>query len=306
MTPFAIAGVQMPISARESNVEAMLARLSLCMAKFPWVQMVMFSELAAHGPLIKNTEPAGGSTDAAFQKAAAKHGIWLIPGSYYETTPDKRVYNGAPVIDPGGSVVARCRKLFPFLPYEAGVEYGTEFCVFDVPDIGRFGVSICYDIWFPETTRALTALGAEVLLHPVLTGTVDRDVEIAMARASAAQFQCYVFDINGTAAGGVGRSCVVSPAGTVLHQAGAGEETIPIEVDFDLVRRQREAGLHGLGQPLKSFRDRKVEFPLYGRGRGGEHYLTQLGPLAAPKRGDTVNAPAPGARGCPTKFDELD
>ena len=81
-------------------------------------------------------------------------------------------------------------------------------------------VSICYDIWFPETTRTLTSMGAEVLLHPVLTNTIDRDVELSIARATAAQFQCYVFDINGIGAGGVGRSCVVDPSGQVLHEAG--------------------------------------------------------------------------------------
>jgi hypothetical protein len=42
-----------------------------------------------------------------------------------------------------------------------------------------------------------------VLLHPVLTGTSDRDAELAIARATAAQFQCYVFDVNGLGAGGV-------------------------------------------------------------------------------------------------------
>ena len=99
-------------------------------------------------------------------------------------------------------------------------------------------------------------MGMEVLLHPVLTGTIDRDVELAIARATAAQFQCYVFDINGLDAGGVGRSSVVDPSGTVLHQSGAGEEIIPIEIDIARVRRQRERGLNGLGQPLKSFRDR--------------------------------------------------
>jgi deaminated glutathione amidase len=53
-----------------------------------------------------------------------------------------------------------------------------------VPQVGRFGLSICYDIWFPETTRQLTSAGVEVLLHPVLTGTTDRDAELAIARAT--------------------------------------------------------------------------------------------------------------------------
>jgi hypothetical protein len=181
--------------------------------------------------------------------------------------------------------VARYRKMFPFLPYESGVEPGTEFCVFDVPDVGRFGLSICYDIWFPETTRQLTSQGVEVLLHPVRTATVDRDAELAIARATAAQFQCFVFDVNGLAGGGVGRSCVVDPAATVLHQCAGQEELFPIEIDLDVVRRQRETGLRGLGQVLKSFRDRKVDFSVYDRSSGTDAYLQELGPLEIPQQG---------------------
>ena len=70
------------------------------------------------------------------------------------------------MIDPQGEVIARFRKLFPFRPYERDVVGGKDFCVFDVPQAGRFGVSICYDMWFPETTRTLVAMGAEVILHP--------------------------------------------------------------------------------------------------------------------------------------------
>ena len=157
----------------------------------------------------------------------------------FEKTEDGRVLNTAVVINPDGDIVARYSKMFPFRPYEQGISAGTEFCVFDVPEVGRFGLSICYDIWFPETTRQLTSQGVEVLIHPVLTGTTDRDAEIAIARATAAQFQCYVFDVNGLAAGGVGRSLVVDPTATVLHQSAGQEDIFPIEIDLDVVRRQR-------------------------------------------------------------------
>ena len=90
--------------------------------------------------------------------------------------------------------------------------------MFDVPDAGRFGVSICYDLWFPETARTLAAMGAEVILHPTLTGTIDRDVELAIVRATAAQNQCFVFGINGFGDCGNGRSIIVGPAGEVLYQ----------------------------------------------------------------------------------------
>ncbi len=130
-------------------------------------------------------------------------------------------------------------------------------------------MSICYDKWFPETTRTLVAMGAEVILHPTMTDTIDRDVELAISRASAVTNQVYFFDINGSGDGGVGRSIIVDPSGYVLHQAGAGAEVMPVEVDFAKVRRERERGLRSnLGQPLKSFRDRDVDFTVYQRDSG--------------------------------------
>lgn len=285
MTPFAIAGVQMHVGALQSNVEGMRQRLEILMARFPWTQMVLFSELAPFGPLDRFAQPFPNDTLAQFQEDARRFGIWLIPGSMFEKAEDGRIFNTSVVINPAGEIVSKYSKMFPFKPYEAGIASGTDFCVFDVPDVGRFGLSICYDIWFPETTRQLTSQGVEVLLHPVLTGTTDREAEIAIARATAAQFQCYVFDVNGLSAGGSGRSLVVDPTATVLHQSAGQEDMFPIEIDLDVVRRQRETGLKGLGQVLKSFRDREADFSVYDRVSGTDAYLHTLGPLETPHKG---------------------
>ena len=290
MKPFAIAGMQQSLSAVNENVTRMLQRLDTLMAVYPWVQMVVFSELAPFGPLTKHAKPLPNETENAFRAAAARHGIWLLPGSVFEQVGDA-VYNTATVIDPGGDIVGRYRKLFPFRPYEAGVTAGTEFLVFDVPDAGRFGVSICYDLWFPETARTLASMGVEVILHPTLTGTIDRDVELAIVRATGAQNQCFVFGINGFGDGGNGRSIIVGPAGEVLYQGQSAEEMIPLEIDFDRVRRSREVGLRGLGQQLKSFRDRLVEFPVYTPEGRQWPFLQSLGPLEVPTRGSRVGLP---------------
>src|SRR5258706_3451932 len=192
MTPFAIAGIQMPLSASAENLTAMGRRLDQLMARFPWVQMVLFSELAAFGPFPQLAQALPGPAEATFQAMAARHGVGLVPGSLYEKKGGK-TFNTAPVIDPRGTVIARYRKMFPFRPYEQATAPGNDFVVFDVPAVGRFGVSICYDMWFPETTRTLAAMGAEVILHPTLTDTLDRDIELAISRASAAQNQCFWF-----------------------------------------------------------------------------------------------------------------
>lgn len=284
MRPFAIAGLQLKISGRRSNLEHITDRIEMVMHLYPWVQMVVVSELATFGGWTGHAMALPGEVEQHYQRLAARHGIWLLPGSLYEQTLEG-IYNTTPVIDPSGSVIARYRKMFPFLPYEQGVRSGTEFCVFDIPEIGRFGVSICYDMWFPETSRTLAAMGAEVILHPTLTPTMDRDVELAIARATAATNQCFVVDINGIGDGGNGRSIMVAPTGDVLYQAGSHEELLPIEIDLDRVRRSREVGLKGLGQPLKSFRDRAVDFDVYRRGSPLASYLDTLGSLEKMERG---------------------
>jgi predicted amidohydrolase len=181
---------------------------------------------------------------------AKKHGIWLLPGSIFEKRGDD-VYNTATVYNPDGEVVTRYSKMFPFYPYEVGVKPGSEFCVFDVPDVGKFGVSICYDMWFPETIRTLSVMGAEVILHPTLTGTIDREIELSIARASAATNQCYFFDINGLESGGSGRSIICGPDGRILYQADSTEEFIPIEINMEKVKRSRELGPIAIGSATK-------------------------------------------------------
>jgi predicted amidohydrolase len=282
MTQFAIAGVQMAAAA-SGNLAGMSRLVEVTLARFPWINMIVFGELCAHGTSIRHAEPLPGPTEQQLAALARKHRIWLVPGSIYEAA-EGRVYNTAPVINPDGEIVARHRKLYPFLPYEGGVTGGARHTLFDVPGVGRFGLSICYDMWFPETTRALAWDGAEVILHPSLTNTIDRNLELAISRASAGMNQCYFFDINNTASLGNGQSIVVGPEGDVIHQAGVLEEIIPVIVDFDRVRRTRRDGLMGLGQVLKSFRDGDVDYAHHEPGRRRSPSLAALGPLEMPAR----------------------
>ncbi len=272
----------MPVSASPGNVEVMKHKLEVLMSVYPWVQMVMYSELCPFGPLTYYAQPFPNPVEAQFQELARKHKIWLIPGSMFQTRGEA-IFNTASVINPEGEIVGRYDKMFPFLPYEVGVTGGSEFLIWDVPDVGRFGLTICYDMWFPETSRTLAVQGVEVILHPTLTGSIDRDIELSIAQATAACNQCFVFDINGLGDGGTGRSIVCGPDGRVLYQAGTGPELIPIEVDMERVSRSREHGVLRLGQPLKSFRDRNVHFDIYEEGKE-QAYLNTLGPLQKPAR----------------------
>ena len=281
MSRFSVAALQLR-GANGDNSDAMMAEIDSAVRRFPWVDMVVLAELNVFGASTEHAQPMPGPMEGRFREMARRHGIWLLPGSMYEAAGG-RIHNTTPVIDPKGAVIARYRKQFPWAPYEVGVAPGSEFVVFDVPEVGRFGVSICYDMWFPETTRTLAWMGAEVILHPSLTSTIDRDAEIAIVRASAATNQCYFFDVNLAGPLGTGCSCVAGPGGEILYQAGREREVFPLVLDLDYVRDVRRNGWQHLGQPLKSFRDSRMRFPPYAQGHDSPA-LQRLGELRMASR----------------------
>jgi predicted amidohydrolase len=276
MSKIGIAGLQLE-AINGDNLDSMESEIDAVSRRFPWIDMVVLGELNGYGSDPKSAQPMPGLFEARISEVAKRNGIWLIPGSIMEQMGDQ-VFNTCPVINPDGEVIARYRKQFPFLPYEKGVTPGSEFVVFDVPDIGRFGISICYDMWFQETLRTMAWMGAEVILHPTLTSTIDRDVEKCMVRASGAMYQCYFFDVNVAGPLGVGQSIVAGPGGEIIHEAGKGRGIMPLRLDLDYVRDVRANGWQGLGQPLKSFRDSKIKFPPYLDGYASDS-LKSLGPI---------------------------
>ncbi len=282
MSHFSIASLQLELAAHD-NRYVIQKEIERTLRVFPWIDLILLPELATFGPSTANAEQQPSDTERFYCDLAKSLGIWIVPGSMFIDTGDG-VFNTTPVINPQGEIVTRYQKIYPFLPYEQGVTPGSDFVVFDVPDKGRIGISICYDQWFPEVTRTLAAMGAEVILCPTMTGTIDRDIELAIARTNAVVGQCYFFNINNAGELGVGRSIVLGPDGAILHQAAHGREVMPIEVDFDHVKRVRERGLNGLGQTLKSFRDNPVEYKLYNKNEAlSKSAFTDLNELKVPE-----------------------
>jgi len=279
MSYLAIAGLQLELGI-EDNLSIIETEIDLVKKRFPWIQMVVLPELCTYGANTGMAVQLPGEVENCYREAAKKNNIWLIPGSIYERRGDV-VYNTAPVINPDGDVVARYAKQYPFLPYEKNVNGSDNFVVFEVPGVGKIGLIICYDIWFPEIIRQLAWMGAEAIIAPTLTNTIDRDVELAISRANAATNQLYFFGLNSGGRLAYGQSIFVGPDGTVIHQASDGRDIITVEMDFNHVRRVRERGLHGLGQPLKSFRDAAISYPVYQPGAGAGAFA-ELGTLDVP------------------------
>jgi formamidase len=250
---------------------------------FPGTQLFLYPELHLTGLAAFGTPPAGDPgaqldepipgplTDRLCAMARALR-VWLVPGSVYERGGDGEVYNTTVAINPAGEIVATYRKIFPWRPWEK-VAAGHELSVFDIPDVGRTGLMICYDGWFPEVPRNLAWMGAEVILHPSATTTNDRPQEVVLARASAIANQVYVVNVNAAGAPGLGMSIVADPEGRIVYEAGAGVEVIPLHLNLDNIAAVREHGSVGLGsRPMAQFEAEAadVNWPMYHGGQRGD------------------------------------
>ena len=281
----------MSVVARDADATfEKMADIALNIHKqFPWINMVVYHELVV--PALeqfvtpedkdwwkKNSGPVPGPQTDRLCSLARKTRQWIVPGSMWEID-DGKMYNTSVVISPDGDIVAKYRKMFPWLPYEAGTEAGDEFCVFEIPEVGRFGLCICYDMWFPEVARQLAWMGAEVIIQPTLTPTSDRPLELVMARANALFNQCYFVSVNGIGTWGGGRSTIIDPDGRILQEAGTSQTFMTEMIDLDHTTRTREYGTLGLGQTLKQLRDSGHTFPMYENGKLREGSFKNLGEL---------------------------
>ena len=209
------------------------------------------------------TRDADSPWPAALQDMARRHGLWLHTGSMPLLSDDggKRI-NRSHVIAADGSIRARYDKIHMFdvhLPTgekwteSAAYAGGEEIVLVDTP-IGRLGLSICYDLRFPELYRALVDGGAEVIAIPaaftVPTGEAHWHV---LVRARAIETGCHVIAAaqSGVHADGratYGHSLAVDPWGIVLGDAsarsGAGDQgfdLIAVEIDADATAKARQA-----------------------------------------------------------------
>ncbi len=305
---FGIAGIQMAVEPWDANatLDKMHAVANQVRFNFPWVDMLVFHELVVPGLVQfvaterpdtwrQDAQPIPGPLTDRLCEIARQTRKWLVPGSMYEVDADQ-LYNTALVISPDGEIITKYRKMFPWLPYEAGTIAGDTFCVFDIPDVGRFGLCICYDTWFPETVRNLAWMGAEVIIHPTMTPTSDRNLELVLNQANAISNQCYFVDVNGIGPWGGGRSMIVDPDGRILQQVGERETIMTEILDLDNVRKAREFGSLGLCQLWKQLRDTPVDLPMYGGDLANGPIFRDLGDLRLTRSLRSYpDAPAPAA-----------
>ena len=182
------------------------------------------------------------------RELARELSIDLVAGSIVERTGGERLANTSVHVGPDGEIHAVYRKLHMFDVTVAGIDYreseqedaGSEIVVSSTADGVELGLSVCYDVRFPELYRILALRGARVLLVPAaFTLATTRDHWELLLRARAIENQAFVIAANqigehppGRHSGG--RSMIVDPWGIVL--ATAADDVTHITAELDLAR----------------------------------------------------------------------
>ena len=208
-------------------------------------------------------EPVEGPAIARYGELARAHGVWLSLGGFQEVAEAEaagdggsgvsgRIHNTHVVLAPSGEVVSVYRKVHLFDAPLVGLREsrltrpGADACVVcEGTPGGSLGLSVCYDLRFPELYGGLRRAGAHTLLVPsaftVPTGQAHWEI---LLRARAVETQCYVVAAaqvgrHNEKRESFGRAMIVDPWGTIVAEVAGGAGVAVAEVDLDLVESTR-------------------------------------------------------------------
>jgi predicted amidohydrolase len=233
--------------------EALVARAAARGARFVGLPE-NFAFLRSEGQPVPDAQPLDGPWVRRMADLARRHSLTLLLGSLPEKVPgDERVRNTSVLLGPDGGTIAVYRKIHLFDIDLPGMEHlkesravlpGEELVVADTP-LGRLGLSICYDLRFPELYRALARRGARVLCVPSAfterTGKAHWEV---LLRARAIENLAYVLapaqvGHHGGGRASHGQALIADPWGALVAQVPDGEGIAVAELDFARLERLR-------------------------------------------------------------------
>ena len=237
-------------TARRLVREAAAAGAELVALPEKWNLLAPPAELEAGAE-----ELEGGVSTEAARGWAREHGIHVLAGSIGERVAGAdRLFNTSALIDPSGALIAVYRKIHMFDVEVGGVTYreseaeqpGDEIVTAAAGAV-EVGLSVCYDLRFPELYRILAVRGARLITVPsAFTLATGRDHWEVLLRARAIENQAFVLAPNQVGEApphyvSYGRSMIVDPWGVVLAQAADGENVIVADLDLERQTALRES-----------------------------------------------------------------
>ncbi|KAK3908981.1 Nitrilase and fragile histidine triad fusion protein NitFhit, partial [Frankliniella fusca] len=223
-------------------------------------QVVFFPEACDYvaknkAQTIEMAEDLSGPTLSAFKELAKEHNVWLSLGGVHIKVDEKTVRNAHILVNSDGELAADYSKLHLFdVDYKEGNVHlkessyckpGTKILPPITTPAGNIGLSICYDLRFPEASLSLRMQGADILTYPsAFTFATGASHWEPLLRARAIETQCYVV---AAAQSGMhnekrmswGHAMIVDPWGNVIAQCSEGKNLAIAEIDHKLLQKTR-------------------------------------------------------------------
>jgi len=199
----------------------------------------LFNELA---------EIISGKTTEFLSRLAKKYSTNIVGGSFIEKCDDGKLRNTSVVFDRTGKIIDKYRKIHMFSYYgsnESKYISSGDRAVAVETDFGKIGLSVCYDLRFPELYRTLSYAGAEIIVCPAAWPYPRLDHWVTLCKARAVENLCYFVSVNQTgkvtlSRTNLGQSMIINPWGEVLACAGSDEGAVMAEIDLDRIKQIRE------------------------------------------------------------------
>jgi predicted amidohydrolase len=251
-----VAGAQTDcaLADKPANLAALTRRLREAADR--GARLVVFPECALTGygfasraDALACAEPLPGPATDAAARECARLGVWAVFG-LLEAAPGGKLFNATALVGPGGFVAGYRKVHLPCLGADRFTDPGDR--PFAVHDLGglKVGMNICFDGSFPEASRVLTLLGADLIVLPTNWATHSRKMAELAPPARAWENHVYYLAVNrvGDEAGFhyIGLSSAADYLGNVLHAASEGaEELFTFEVDPAAARQKRVVHCRG-------------------------------------------------------------
>ena len=249
--PWIVAGVQIDckLGDRAANLRAILAKIDEAADR--GAKLVVFPEciLSGYGfesraEIMNAAETLPGPSTDAIAEVCARRGVWAVVG-LLESAPDTgKLYNSCTLVGPTGYFASYRKLHLPYLGADRFTDPGDR--PFAVHDLGglKIGMNICFDGSFPESSRVLTLLGADLVVLPTNWATNARTMATLVSAARSWENHIYYLAVNrvGEESGFryIGLSSAADYLGKVLHWAPENDETIfTFEVDAIAARQKR-------------------------------------------------------------------
>ena len=268
---------------KQSNIEKSIAGIAACAAK--GAELVVLQELhcgiyfcqAEETEMFDLAEPIPGADTEVFGAAAKKYGVVLVTSLFEKRAPGL-YHNTAVVFEKDGSIAGKYRKMH--IPDDPAYYEKFYFTPGDMgfnpiqTSVGKLGVLVCWDQWYPEAARLMALAGAEMLIYPTAIGWESSDAPDEKSRQHDAWFTIQrghavanglpVITVNRVGhepdwtgvTGGIqfwGQSFIAGPQGEVVHLSSTNaEENIVVEVD--------KARTEAVRRIWPFFRDRRIDY----------------------------------------------